>query len=604
MSTKLYTRLLQGLGLVPKASSENAVRGDLEVLTTGKMYLHNGTINDAIVQENIAATLTNKTIDADNNTISDLTNANLKNGVAGITNANLAVMPTLTIKGNDGLSSLVPQDLTVAEVNTMLGTTGAPTSIGNLDSQAPNAQGLALVGQVLSTQSATASVPGMVNNTSQTLSGQKTFSTGISVGNLNLTQAVDSSSTGALVNVAAPTVGTIIFTNASLASIQTIGAGATGRVLTIKNSTGNTITIKNDSGGTAANRIVTGLGIDITLVNTASLLLEYDGTASRWTVIGGSGGSSTFIVYDDFNITDDITTTLNLSATPASVVNTNMYINGVYQEKSSYSLLGNVITLSPPRTGDTVEVVTGVSTTATITGNLTVFSDTGDGVTTGPYTLSVSPGSTNNTFVYLGGVYQNKSTYSITGTDLNFTTAPPNGVSIEVVIPSITDIGAPSNGTVTTSTIVDGNVTQAKLSTALQSQLNTNWASYTPVFTGFGTVTGINMRWRLVGKSVQIKGVFQTGTTTSTEFRMSLPSGITSSSSIATLETCGTHINSTASTNNHGGFVLIEPSVSYVTFSTIDVFGSSPITPLSKTTVSGSQASNSIYSINADIQID
>ncbi len=60
-----------------------------------------------------------------------------------------------------------------------LASAGSATSIGALDSQPENANGLALVAQVLSTQSADATHPGVVNNTSQTFSGQKTFSTGL-----------------------------------------------------------------------------------------------------------------------------------------------------------------------------------------------------------------------------------------------------------------------------------------------------------------------------------------------------------------------------------------------------------------------------------------
>ncbi len=51
----------------------------------------------------------------------------------------------------------------------------ATVSIGALDAQAENANGLALVSNVLSTQSADATHPGVVNNTAQTLAGIKTF---------------------------------------------------------------------------------------------------------------------------------------------------------------------------------------------------------------------------------------------------------------------------------------------------------------------------------------------------------------------------------------------------------------------------------------------
>ncbi len=60
-----------------------------------------------------------------------------------------------------------------------IGGPGAVFSIGNLDSQAANAKGLALVSNVLSTQSADATHPGLVNTTTQSFAGQKTFTSPI-----------------------------------------------------------------------------------------------------------------------------------------------------------------------------------------------------------------------------------------------------------------------------------------------------------------------------------------------------------------------------------------------------------------------------------------
>jgi hypothetical protein len=48
-------------------------------------------------------------------------------------------------------------------------------------------------------------------------------------------------------------------------------------------------------------------------------------------------------------------------------------------------------------------------------------------------TLSVAPVHENNVQVYFDGVYQSKSNYSISGTTLTFSTAPPTGVLVEAI---------------------------------------------------------------------------------------------------------------------------------------------------------------------------
>ena len=56
----------------------------------------------------------------------------------------------------------------------------------------------------------------------------------------------------------------------------------------------------------------------------------------------------------------------------------------------------------------------------------------GDG-TTVAFTLSVSVVAEVFTSVYISGVYQEKNAYSISGTTLTFSAAPPNGSSVEVI---------------------------------------------------------------------------------------------------------------------------------------------------------------------------
>jgi uncharacterized delta-60 repeat protein len=72
-------KFFKGLGLVPKTSSEANAKGELEVLDgDGKLRYHNGTSVSPVVTEAHSATLTNKTIDGDDNTIQDLNLTSLK----------------------------------------------------------------------------------------------------------------------------------------------------------------------------------------------------------------------------------------------------------------------------------------------------------------------------------------------------------------------------------------------------------------------------------------------------------------------------------------------------------------------------------------------
>ena len=96
--------------------------------------------------------------------------------------------------------------------------------------------------------------------------------------------------------------------------------------------------------------------------------------------------------------------------------------------------------------------------------NLTTNNYTGNGSTTG-FTLAINPSVEQNTFVYIDGVYQQKNTYSTSGTTLTFSTAPPSSSSIEVMSMTATNsiVGTVSDNAITTAKIVNGNVTLAKM---------------------------------------------------------------------------------------------------------------------------------------------
>jgi hypothetical protein len=105
--------------------------------------------------------------------------------------------------------------------------------------------------------------------------------------------------------------------------------------------------------------------------------------------------------------------------------------------------------------------------------DITLNQFTGDGSDT-TFTLS-GLAAENNTFVYIDGVYQSKDNYTVSTADpavLTFSTAPPNTTAIEVMSAaiSVSNIGTPSDDTVSTAKIVDGAVTTAKLASTLSIQ--------------------------------------------------------------------------------------------------------------------------------------
>ena len=98
--------------------------------------------------------------------------------------------------------------------------------------------------------------------------------------------------------------------------------------------------------------------------------------------------------------------------------------------------------------------------------NIDMFS--GNGSTTA-FTLTSDPSSKSNTYVYISGVYQQKNTYTVSGTTLTFSPAPPTGTNnIEVVYGTPLAIGTPSDGTVTPAKMADVGVTAATYGSATQ----------------------------------------------------------------------------------------------------------------------------------------
>jgi len=108
-------KFLIGLKIVPKTASTADSKGDLEVIdSTGKLGFHNGTSVSPVVTESHASALTNKTIDADSNTITNIEDADIKAAAAidaskladgSVSNTEFQYISTVTSNVQDQLDS-------------------------------------------------------------------------------------------------------------------------------------------------------------------------------------------------------------------------------------------------------------------------------------------------------------------------------------------------------------------------------------------------------------------------------------------------------------------------------------------------------------------
>ena len=129
--------------------------------------------------------------------------------------------------------------------------------------------------------------------------GDKSF-----VHNVGFGFSVNASYSGSNVEATAFNQSHLILTNAGLLSLASIGkpTGTQSWIKFVTNDTGNEITVKDEVGTTATDRIRTGTNSDFKLKDKSTILLVYDNNISRWTMIGGGGGSSGFITSAVQNI--------------------------------------------------------------------------------------------------------------------------------------------------------------------------------------------------------------------------------------------------------------------------------------------------------------
>ena len=172
----------------------------------------------------------------------------------------------------------------------------------------------------------------------------------------------------------------------------------------------------------------------------------YNSTYSSWTR-NPSTLPALSIIVDTFT-GNGSTVAFTLSVIPSNADFISINIAGVSQLKSAYTLSSNIVTFtSAPANGAVIEVKSWNSAAVGVLTGLTFDSFTGNGSAVA-YTLSTTPTNKNYTLVTIGGITQEKINYSVSGTTLTFTTAPPNTAPIEV-----TTFGPAINTAVTADTL-------------------------------------------------------------------------------------------------------------------------------------------------------
>jgi hypothetical protein len=294
-------------------------------------------------------------------------------------------------------------------VTTVAGVSGAVTTVAGISSNVTTVAGIS---------SNVTTVAGISANVT-TVAGISSNVTTVATNNSNVTTVASNISS---VNTAASNIAAIIdapnqATAAANSATAAAASAAAGMYSAVQDKSANYTVVAGDAGDLI--RVTTTSGaVTITLPTISTVGDGFKVAIVKWT---GDANAVT--------VNRSSTNTIN-GATSATI-------------GSQYSSTTFVADLE---TGQWFAVSSGLGAS-----NVAVDAFSGNNSTTA-FTLSGDPGSENNTQVFVSGVYQEKDTYSVSGTTLTFSTAPPTGTSnIEVVWTAPLAIGTPSDGTVTTA---------------------------------------------------------------------------------------------------------------------------------------------------------
>ena len=286
---------------------------------------------------------------------------------------------------------------------------------------------------------------------------------------------------GSNVNVS-PSDGTGIVTLSAVNTIYTAGSGISLSGTQFSNSAPDKTVVLNEGSnititGTYPNFTISSVaGGEVDSVNgkTGQVILNTndipEGTTNLYdktVTITGSGSTNVTGTYPNFNIeTIDEKGVESIVAGQGIDVNSSDIANPIVSNSGALSVntkTGNVVlntddidegttnlydkTVSITGTG--AAIVTGIYPTFNIDveeGEMTKDSFVGNGIQTN-FQLSVTPISATYTEVFLSGVYQESSTYTLSGNTVIFSSAPEAGDTLEIVTFNLGPAGGQSINT-------------------------------------------------------------------------------------------------------------------------------------------------------------
>ena len=435
-----------GLALSPTSPTQYAIIGNRTIarstdFTTGGDFFAN-TLNDELDQQTIFAQQNseglNRALQAPQ---TDPTTINMTLP-AKATRAS----KTLTFDANGdpsaGVSAADVANAVTYAANAAASATAAAASASAASSSASAASGSASTASTQATN-ASASASSATSSASSAGSSASTAGTQASNASTSATNAAASAS-------AASSSASAASTSASNASTSATNAAASASTATTQAAAASTSATNAASSAAAA------------AASAASgMYSAVQDKSANYTVVAGDAGDLIRVTTTSGNITITLPAISTVSdGFKVAIVKWTVDANTVTVARSGSDTINGATSATIGVQYSSITFVADFETDQWFaassglgTSNVSVDAFSGNNSTVA-FTLSSDPGSENNTQVYVSGVYQEKNTYSVSGTTLTFSTAPPTGTSnIEVVFSTPLAIGTPSDGTVTTAKI-------------------------------------------------------------------------------------------------------------------------------------------------------